>query len=168
MQTVKIAGQKKHSSVTGPGVRYVLFMQGCSHNCPGCQNPETHDISEGLEMTVDEVVEDILTTRYLDGLTLSGGDPMFQPEATKEIASRVKEKGLDIWLYTGWTYKQLVEGVAGDAAKEVLPFIDVLVDGPFVENLKSEEVIWRGSSNQHLIDVQKSLACGCEVEYNYI
>lgn len=167
MQSVKIAGAKKHSSVNGPGVRYVLFMQGCSHHCPGCQNPETHDISEGVEMSVDEVVSDILATRYLDGLTLSGGDPLFQPEASLEIAKRVKETGLDIWLYSGWTFEQIMDGKAGQTAKEVISFIDVLVDGPFVEALRSEDVIWRGSSNQHLIDVQKSLKNGYRVEYEY-
>lgn len=165
MQSVKIAGAKKHSSVNGPGVRYVLFMQGCSHHCPGCQNPETHDISEGVEMEVEEVVSDILATRYLDGLTLSGGDPLFQPEASFEIARRVKESGLDIWMYTGWTFEQIMDGKAGQKAKEVLSFIDVLVDGPYVEALRSEDVIWRGSTNQHLVDVKKSLEHGHRVEY---
>lgn len=165
MQSVKIAGAKKHSSVNGPGVRYVLFMQGCSHHCPGCQNPETHDISEGVEMEVEEVVSDILATRYLDGLTLSGGDPLFQPEASFEIARRVKESGLDIWMYTGWTFEQIMDGKAGQKAKEVLSFIDVLVDGPYVEALRSEDVIWRGSTNQHLVDVKKSLEQGHRVEY---
>ncbi len=165
MQTVKIAGAQKHSSVNGPGVRYVLFMQGCQHRCPGCQNPETHDISEGVEMSIDAVVSDILTTRYLDGLTLSGGDPLFQPEASKEIAKHAKEAGLNVWLYTGWTFAQIMDGKAGQTAKEVLSFIDVLVDGPYVETLKSTEVIWRGSTNQHLVDVQKSLENGHEVEY---
>lgn len=165
MQSVKIAGAKKHSSVNGPGVRYVLFMQGCSHHCPGCQNPETHDISEGVEMEVEEVVSDILATRYLDGLTLSGGDPLFQPEASFEIARRVKESGLDIWMYTGWTFEQIMDGKAGQKAKEVLSFINVLVDGPYVEALRSEDVIWRGSTNQHLVDVKKSLEHGHRVEY---
>ena len=165
MQSVKIAGAKKHSSVNGPGVRYVLFMQGCSHHCPGCQNPETHDISEGVEMEVEEVVSDILATRYLDGLPLSGGDPLFQPEASFEIARRVKESGLDIWMYTGWTFEQIMDGKAGQKAKEVLSFIDVLVDGPYVEALRSEDVIWRGSTNQDLVDVKKSLEHGHRVEY---
>ena len=165
MQTVRIAGQKKHSSVNGPGVRYVLFMQGCPHHCPGCQNPETHDIAGGEEMTVGEVVDDILATRYLDGLTLSGGDPLLQPEASMEIAAAAKKAGLNVWLYTGWTFSQIMDGKAGQVAKEVLTYIDVLVDGPYVEALRSEEVIWRGSSNQHLVDVQKSMASGHLEEY---
>lgn len=165
MLSVKIAGAKRHSSVNGPGVRYVLFMQGCSHQCPGCQNPETHDIEAGEEMTVQEVIDDILSTRYLDGLTLSGGDPLLQPKASLEIAKNAKETGLNVWLYTGWTFEQIMAGKAGREAKEVLSFIDVLVDGPFVEALRSEDVLWRGSTNQHLVDVQKSLANGCPVEY---
>lgn len=162
MSLVRIAGQKRHSSVNGPGVRYVLFMQGCTHNCSGCQNPETHDLMGGTEMTVQEVVEDILHTKYLDGVTLSGGDPLAQPEATKEIARMLKEEGMNIWLYTGYTWKQIMEGRAGEAAKEVLPYIDVLVDGPFIESLLSEDVIWRGSSNQHLINVKEMLNGGKE------
>lgn len=167
MSTVRIAGSKKHSSVNGPGVRYVLFMQGCTHKCPECQNPETHDLQGGMECDLQAVIDDILSTRYLDGLTLSGGDPLMQPEATKEIARQAKDAGMNIWLYTGYTWKQVVEGKAGEAAKEVLPYIDVVVDGPFVESLKSEDTIWRGSSNQHLVDVKRSLETGCEVEYSY-
>ena len=162
MSLVRIAGQKRHSSVNGPGVRYVLFMQGCHHHCPGCQNPETHDMQGGIETTVEAVVEDILNTKYLDGVTLSGGDPMAQPEATKEIAQKLKEAGMDIWLYTGYAWQQIMEGKAGEAAKEVLTYIDVLVDGPFIESLLSEDVIWRGSSNQHLVNVKEMLYGGKE------
>ena len=160
MSLVRIAGQKRHSSVNGPGVRYVLFMQGCKHHCAGCQNPETHDLTGGFEMTVKEVVDDILHTRYLDGVTLSGGDPLAQPEATKEIARNLKEAGMNIWLYTGYTWEQIMEGKAGETAKEVLSYIDVLVDGPFIESLLTEDAIWRGSSNQRLIDVQERLNGG--------
>ena len=157
MSTVRISGSKKHSSVNGPGVRYVLFFQGCPHNCPGCQNPETHDPAGGTERIVANVVQDILQTKYLDGLTFSGGDPLLQPEAVIEIAQAVKKTGLNIWLYTGWTFEQIQKGAAGEKAKEALTLLDVLVDGPFVEKLKTGHAIWRGSDNQRLIDVQQSL-----------
>ena len=85
MSTVRISGFKKHSSVNGPGVRYVLFFQGCPHHCPGCQNPETHDPAGGTERNTGDVIREVLQTKYLDGLTFSGGDPLMQPEAVKEM-----------------------------------------------------------------------------------
>ena len=148
MSTVRISGSKKHSSVNGPGVRYVLFFQGCPHHCPGCQNPETHDPVGGT----------------LDGLTFSGGDPLLQPDAVIEIARAAKNAGLNIWLYTGWTFEQIQKGAAGEKAKEALTQLDVLVDGPFVEKLKTGNAIWRGSDNQRLIDVPRSLAEGSVIE----
>lgn len=157
MNTVRIAGSKKHSSVNGPGVRYVLFLQGCPHHCPGCQNPETHDPAGGTERNVDEVIQDILQTKYLDGLTFSGGDPLMQPEAVIAIAGAAKKAGLNIWLYTGWTFEQIQTGAAGEKAKEALMLLDVLVDGPFVEKRKTGNAIWRGSDNQRLIDAPQSL-----------
>lgn len=166
MLTVRIAGSKPHSAVNGPGVRYVLFMQGCHHHCRGCQNPETHALQGGEELTVQEVLSDILATRYLDGVTLSGGDPFAQPEACYALAKSIHEAGMNLWVYSGWTFAQIMEGKAGDMAREVLPYIDVLVDGPYVESLRSEEVIWRGSSNQMLVDVQESLKQGYAVAYS--
>lgn len=174
-RTVRIAGQVKHSAVDGPGVRYTLFMQGCPHNCKACQNPETHDPDAGIERDLDEVIDEILSTRFLDGITLSGGDPFMQPEASLEIAKAAKGAGLDVWAYTGWTFEQLTglseEGIRPpEQAKDVLAYVDVLVDGRYVDALhvdddKRQECMWRGSTNQRLIDVQKSLTSGSVVEY---
>ena len=155
MSTVRISGSKKHSSVNGPGVRYVLFFQGCPHHCPGCQNPETHDPLGGTERNVGDVIREILQTKYLDGLTFSGGDPLLQPQAVIEIAQAAKAAGLNIWLYTGWTFEQIQKGAAGETAKEALTLLDVLVDGPFVEKLKTGNAIWRGSDNQRLIGLHE-------------
>ena len=165
MGKVRISGTRRHSSVNGPGVRYVLFFQGCPHRCPGCQNPETLDAAGGTETTTEALTEDILATRYLDGVTFSGGDPLMQPEALAEIARAVRARGLPVWVYTGWTYEQVMDGRAGEAAKEALRHVDVLVDGPFVEKKKTGRSIWRGSDNQRLIDVPKSLELGhaCEL-----
>lgn len=167
IHTVRIAGQKKHSSVNGPGVRYVLFLQGCPHNCPECQNPETHDLSGGMEAEISSVIQDILNTRYLDGVTISGGDPLMQPQACCEIVRQLHEHGINLWLYTGWTWEQIQQGAAGDDAIRVLSWLDVLVDGPFLNELKSDQVIFRGSTNQRLIDVPASLKCGHVTEYIY-
>lgn len=174
-QTVRIAGQVKHSAVDGPGVRYALFLQGCPHGCKACQNPDTHDPDAGTERELDEVIDEILSTRFLDGITLSGGDPLWQPEASMAIAKAAHEAGLSVWVYTGWTFEQLTDEDPGGIrppgqAKDVLRYVDVLVDGRYVDELRvnddeRQKYMWRGSSNQRLIDVQASLEKGCAVEY---
>ena len=156
----RIAGTVRHSSVDGPGVRYVVFFQGCPHHCPGCQNPETWDPAGGEETTTEELIGELNNTRYLDGITLSGGDPLMQPEALAAVADAARAKGLTVWCYTGWTFEALMQGAAGQAAIEALSHIDVLVDGPFCQELLSKECIYRGSSNQRLLDVPASLAAG--------
>ena len=162
--TARIAGTVRHSSVDGPGVRFVVFFQGCPHHCPGCQNPATWDPQAGEEIEVEDLIYELGRTRFLDGITLSGGDPFVQPEAVMALADAAREKGLTVWAYTGWTWEALRNGAAGETAKEALSHIDVLVDGPFVEELLSRECIYRGSSNQRLIDVPASLKAGRAVE----
>jgi anaerobic ribonucleoside-triphosphate reductase activating protein len=174
-QTVRIAGQVKHSAVDGPGVRYALFLQGCPHGCKACQNPETHDPMKGDEKNLDELIDEILSTKFLDGITLSGGDPFLQPEASMKIAKAVKEAGLDVWAYSGWTFEQLTgidkQGIKPpENAKDVLKYVDVLVDGRYDDDLhvpddRRQECMWRGSFNQRLVDVQKSLEAGQVVLY---
>lgn len=159
-RTARIAGVVKHSSVDGPGVRFTVFFQGCPHHCPGCHNPETWDPAGGEEIEIEDLIGRILKTRYLDGVTFSGGDPLAQPEAVIAAADAARQKGLSVWCYTGWTLEQILEGKAGERALEALSHIDVLVDGPFRLELLSKECIYRGSSNQRLIDVPASLAAG--------
>ena len=162
---INIAGVLKHSSVNGPGVRYVLFTQGCIHNCAGCQNPETHDGQGGSLMDVEDVAQDILETKYLDGVTLSGGDPFYRPEAMLELLKILKSKNMNIWVYTGWKLEDILEGKPGEGSRESLDYIDVLVDGRFNEELKSSNCIYRGSTNQRLIDIKATLEQGSIVEY---
>ncbi len=161
---VRIAGMVKHSSVDGPGVRFTVFFQGCPHHCPGCHNPETWDPAGGEEISLDELIEEIRKTRYLDGITLSGGDPLLQPLAVIAAADAAHAKGLTVWCYTGWTFEEIMKGSAGPDAIEALNHIDVLVDGPFRMEQLSKECIYRGSSNQRLIDVQASLTAGAARE----
>lgn len=165
---VSIAGIIHHSSNNGPGVRYVLFLQGCPHHCSGCQNPETWDISTGKMMETEDIVNDILSTEFIDGVTLSGGDPLYQAEAVTEILKVLKARGIDVWSYTGWTFEAIIDGKAGNCAIQALQYIDVLVDGPFVLKLLSDKCIYRGSTNQRLIDVKKSLTEGKAVELSQI
>ena len=165
MSTVRISGVKKHSSVNGPGVRYVLFFQGCPHNCPGCQNPETHDPMGGTERDTADVIREILQTKYLDGLTFSGGDPMYQPEGFAELARAIHERTRkDIWCYTGFTFEALLHM---PRQRQLLNLIDVLVDGPFLKAQRDESLIFRGSRNQRIIDVQASIAQGRTVMLSY-
>lgn len=157
---MRIAGYKKHSSVDGPGIRFVLFAQGCIHHCDGCQNPDTHDENAGAFISNEEIIKIIRNTPYIDGVTFSGGDPFLQPGALLTVTSVLKEKrpDLDIWVYTGWTLEELRKSFECiENLEEILKYIDVLVDGRFVKNLQSDDCIYRGSSNQRLIDVQATL-----------
>ena len=161
--TVRLAGIIPHSFVNGPGTRFTIFFQGCPHFCQKCQNPETWNISGGTATTVDDILAKIDSTKLLDGITLSGGDPFLQPEAIIAIAEGAHKRGLSVWAYTGWTYDLLVVGTAGAEAKKALSYIDVLVDGPYVDALRvtdSAEYPWRGSTNQRIIDVPASLLQG--------
>lgn len=146
------------SIVDGEGIRAVLWTQGCRHNCPGCHNPETHCFDKGYLVEIKDIKKQIDLLEGHTGLTLSGGDPLEQIEECLEIAKYCKLKELNIWCYTGYTFEYLLEKSKKDKKLlELLNNIDVLVDGPFVLSKKSYDVIFRGSTNQRLIDVPKSL-----------
>ncbi|MBR2833314.1 MAG: anaerobic ribonucleoside-triphosphate reductase activating protein [Bacilli bacterium] len=145
------------SIVDGEGVRTVVWTQGCSHNCKGCHNPTTHDFKGGFEVDTKELIEEIIELEGQEGITFSGGDPMFQTEACIEIAKYAKENNLDIWCYTGFKFEDIVNI---PKFREFLKYIDVLVDGKFIEEEKSLNLDFRGSRNQRIIDVEKSLKKG--------
>lgn len=152
---------QEDSIVDGEGIRSVIWFQGCSHNCLGCHNPETHDFKSGFEVSISKVKEMIDNLEYQSGVTFSGGDPMMQVEALEELAKHVHERGMNVWCYTGYTFEELLELAKKNSHYlEVLKNIDVLVDGRFVLVLKSFDVQFRGSSNQRIIDVAKSLEEG--------
>ena len=158
--TIRIFGTAPDSIVDGPGLRYAVFTQGCSHDCPGCHNPESHDFAGGTVVRIDDIVADIRKNGLIQGVTLSGGDPFEQPAACAELARRIRDElHLGIWAFTGFLYEDLL---ASDdpAVRELLDLIDVLVDGPFVERLKSYTLVWKGSSNQRVIDMAKTRAAG--------
>lgn len=156
---------QQDSIVDGEGIRSVIWFQGCSHNCFGCHNPETHDFNGGTERSIKELIKEISELEYQEGVTFSGGDPMMQVEALLELAKCVKENNMDVWVYTGYTFEQLMElSKSKPEYREVMDYIDVLVDGKFVMDLRSFEVQFRGSSNQRLIDVKKTLETGSVVK----
>lgn len=149
------------SIVDGEGIRSVIWTQGCRHHCAGCHNPFTHSFDGGTFLEVEDVKKQIDLLENQDGITFSGGDPMEQALACLEIAKYAKEKGFNIWCYTGYTYEELL--VKGKDDKSILNFlkcIDVLVDGRFEFMNKSYDAVFRGSTNQRLIDVPRSLAMG--------
>ena len=162
---MRIAGIVQDSIVDGPGFRFALFTQGCSHNCEGCHNPQTHDFNGGTEMTVDEIVKKLLSNPLTDGITFSGGEPFEQASDCAEIAKIARENGLNVWAYSGYTFEQLLEKSKTDSGiARLLELTDVLVDGPFVISEKSYDVSWRGSRNQRLINVPESLRLQKAVE----
>lgn len=158
------------SIVDGAGIRAVLWTQGCKHKCPGCQNPQTHSFDDGILMDIEEIKNQIDELEGQDGITFSGGDPMYQVDACLELAKYIKSKKLNIWCYTGFTYEVLLE-LAKNNPKiiEFLKLIDVLVDGPFILEKKSLDCIFRGSTNQRIIDPKESLKMKkvCLVEKYY-
>ena len=153
------------SIVDGEGIRSVIWFQGCSHNCPGCHNPETHDFNAGVIVSLDEMKSKIDELEFQAGVTFSGGDPMMQVEALAELASYVHEKGMNVWVYTGFTFDELmILAEKNDNYRRALEEIDVLVDGRFVLELRSFDAQFRGSSNQRILDVKKSLEKGKAVK----
>ena len=151
------------TTVDGPGWRTSIYCAGCRHACPGCHNAETWPFDAGTTMSVDEIMEQLRAT---DGnITFSGGDPMYQAEAFTELARRIRDElHRTIWCYTGFTFEQVL---ADPVMSRMLPYLEVLVDGPFVAAQRSLDLLFRGSSNQRLIDVQRSLRENKAVEYEY-
>ena len=142
------------SIVDGEGVRTVVWTQGCPHHCPGCHNASTWDFDDGALIDVEEVIEELKTIKNQDGITLSGGDPVCQAAACYEIGKAAHEMGLNVWCYTGFTYEQML---SNPKTRRLLNQIDVLVDGKFIQEEKSYDIYFRGSRNQRIIDVPKSL-----------
>ncbi|WP_296839562.1 anaerobic ribonucleoside-triphosphate reductase activating protein [Butyrivibrio sp.] len=157
---MRLAGTIKHSMVNGPGIRFVVFFQGCTHHCPYCQNMDTWDPCGGEAVEPESLTMMIKNTKLLDGVTLSGGDPFMQPYDAAFIAKECHNMGLSVWCYTGYTYEQIIDGMAPEGAIELLKQTDVLVDGRFEIDLKSEDCLYRGSTNQRLIDVKETMANG--------
>lgn len=154
---LRVAGIVKESVVDGPGFRYVIFAQGCTHCCKGCHNPDTHDLGGGYLVDADSLVEDIKQNIYIDGVTFSGGEPFLQAEAFLHIAEKLKEAETNIVCYTGFTFEELLLKKDYNIQR-LLENIDLLIDGPYIERLKDLSLPFRGSSNQRIIDVQRSMS----------
>lgn len=151
---LKISGLVEESIVDGPGLRFVVFTQGCPHHCKGCHNPQTHDFDGGYWISVDEILEKFNEDPLLSGITFSGGEPFCQPGPLGTLAEAVKAKGKNVFVYSGYTFEQLQEMARTQPdVDRLLRLSDTLVDGPFVEELKDLDLQFRGSSNQRIIDL---------------
>lgn len=151
---VRIAGHMSESIVDGPGLRYVLFTQGCPHHCAGCHNPDTHDFEAGEEVSLYDVYQQIRRNPLLRGVTFSGGEPLCQCSALLPLAEVLKKQGYHLMAYTGFTFEQLL---AQNDCQSFLACLDILVDGPFIQAEKSLELRFRGSCNQRVLDVPESM-----------
>ncbi len=153
---MKLSGITQESLVDGPGLRYVIFTQGCRHQCPHCHNPETWDMDAGKEYPVRQVIRLLKQQKKMkQGVTFSGGEPFLQAAELAEVALAARQIGWDVVTYTGFTYEQLIED-NNNGVKALLSATDILIDGKYIHELRSIELPFRGSSNQRLIDLAKT------------
>lgn len=167
-KNIRLSGIAYESLVNGPGMRRVFFAQGCRHNCCGCFNPDTHDFNGGELRNIEQLIKDVLDNPMLSGVTFSGGDPWEQAEEFAYMAKAFKKNNLNIWCYTGYTFEYILEHKKErNGWQELINNIDVLVDGKFEINKKDDNLKYRGSSNQRIIDVKKSLESGMVITIEY-
>ena len=153
---LRIAGTVPESITDGPGFRYVIFTQGCPHHCPGCHNPQTHDFAGGEVADVKRIMAEIAEDPLLAGVTLSGGEPFCQAAALIPIAEYVKGMGKTVMAYSGWTYAQLqAKAQQDEAIAELLRLTDILVDGPYIEAERDLTLLYRGSRNQRVLELNQ-------------
>lgn len=140
------------TSVDGPGLRTSIYFAGCHHHCPGCHNQQSWDVNGGTPMTVEQIMDVVRENDF--NVTFSGGDPMFQPvDELTELAEAITAAGYNIWCYTGFLYEDLA---LRHDLEPLLKHIDVLVDGPYVDAKRDISLLFRGSSNQRLVDLRRS------------
>ena len=150
---IRVLSILEDTMVDGPGFRTSIYCAGCRHKCPGCHNPQSWDFSGGREMSTEELMRIIVADPYAN-VTFSGGDPMYQAAGFAELARAIRRRtNKDIWCFTGFRFEDLIQ----HDQRELLEQLDVLVDGPYVASLRDPDLLFRGSSNQRIIDVQASL-----------
>ena len=158
---IKISGIVKESTVDGPGVRYVVFTQGCPHHCKGCHNPQTHSFDGGSYIDIDTILEDVKKNPLLRGVTISGGEPFMQAKKIAKLLSKIDRKKLSTIVYTGFLYEDLLNNAnENNGYMDLLKQADLLIDGKFEEDLMDENLLFRGSSNQRVIKCKESVESG--------
>ena len=156
---IRLAGIEPESIVDGPGYRLAVFVQGCPHGCPGCHNPGTHDPAGGRLSDTAEIIAQLGKNPLVRGVTLTGGEPMMQAAALCEVAAAARQKGLSVWCYTGYTLEVLARENNPDRMR-LLGLVDVLVDGPYIAHERSLDLLYCGSKNQRLIDMNRTREAG--------
>ncbi len=152
---IRIAGLVEESIVDGPGIRFVVFTQGCPHNCPGCHNQNTHDPNGGYIMDIEDIVKKIRKNKLVQGVTISGGDPFYRPKEVLNLVKRLKNFNYHVVVYSGYTLEELIEKAkSNDDIKNLLLHIDILIDGRFEKDKQDYTLKFRGSSNQRIIDMK--------------
>jgi anaerobic ribonucleoside-triphosphate reductase activating protein len=159
MASIKIAGTVNDSVVDGEGYRFTIFAQGCPHHCEGCHNPQTHDFSGGRTADTNILYKEILENPLLSGATFSGGEPFMQPAPLAELAAKLHEKHLDIWVYTGYRLEEL-QSMVDTNVHALLHVTDVLIDGRFILSQRDLTLTFRGSRNQRIIDMNETRRAG--------
>ena len=159
---LNVAGIEEDSITDGPGLRFVLFVQGCPHHCKGCHNPETHEFGVGTDYSIEYLFNRIKRNPLQSGVTFSGGEPFCQPEELAALARLLKADGYHLASFTGFTFEQLIAS-ENPAVRELLDNLDILVDGPFILEQRDLELRFRGSRNQRVLDVPASLKAGCAI-----
>jgi len=152
--TIRIAGIVRESIVDGPGIRFVVFAQGCPHRCKGCHNEATHDFLAGSECETEKIISEIEKARLISGVTFSGGEPFSQPDGFLKLAEKLKEKNIHIIVFTGYTYEELIElQEKQESIRKLLDNIDILIDGRFIWEKRDLTQQFKGSLNQRYIDM---------------
>ena len=165
---IRLAGYAPESVVDGPGIRFVLFAQGCEHACPGCHNPQTHDREGGDLVDLAEIFERIKKAKLIRGVTFSGGEPFLQAAPLAQLARQIKALGLGLVTYSGYRFEELYAMAARDKnIRDLLAASDILVDGKYVAEKRDISLAFRGSTNQRLIDVPRSLLAGQAVMWDH-
>lgn len=160
---VNVAGIVRESIVDGPGFRFVIFCQGCPHGCKACHNPDTHAFKENKLIGVDELFESIMKPRLGKGVTFSGGEPFCQAAPFAKLGEKLKAEGIDILIFTGYEYEELIKMAKyNESIMRLIKTADYIVDGKYKEELRDLSLKFRGSSNQRIIDVKKTLEA-CQV-----
>jgi len=161
MSVIRLAGIVPESITDGPGLRFTVFTQGCPHRCVGCHNPETWQLEGGYDSTTDQLISEMKKNPLLKGITLSGGEPFLQSTSLAGLAEAAHTSGFDVITFTGYSFEELLEMTkSDDGVMALLRQTDILIDGRFVQELKSYDLNFKGSSNQRAIDVKRSLENG--------
>ncbi len=168
MSKFKMAGVVPESITDGEGIRYVLFVQGCPHHCPGCHNPETHDFDRGKEEDTENILKEFKKNPLLSGITFSGGEPFCQAGPLADLGEEIVRLDKNVTVYSGYTFEQLYEmGKSDPDILRLLNVADVLIDGRFILSEKSLTVRFRGSKNQRMIDLKKTMKDGGKKVYTF-